>query len=155
MRVSRIGLSAVVLAAFMLVFALSGRPGSSPQPVGQWETSFPAALARAQKTGQYVFLDLYAEGCPVCEAMVRDTYSDPRVQQRLKDYVAVRLRSDSDAKTVEKYGTGLYPTHAIVTPEGKPLATSVGLLTPEELLKMLQPPAPFPTDRPASALISR
>ncbi len=54
-----------------------------------------ARIAAAK--GKYVMLDFYADWCVSCKEMIRFTFSDPRVQERLKDVVL--LKADVTANT--------------------------------------------------------
>jgi thiol:disulfide interchange protein DsbD len=54
-----------------------------------------ARLAQAKADGRAVMLDFYADWCVSCKEMERFTFSDPRVQARLKN--AVLLQADVTA----------------------------------------------------------
>ncbi|OYW36187.1 MAG: thiol:disulfide interchange protein [Hydrogenophilales bacterium 12-61-10] len=54
-----------------------------------------ARLAQAKSEGREVMLDFYADWCVSCKEMERFTFSDPRVQARLKN--AVLLQADVTA----------------------------------------------------------
>ena len=56
-----------------------------------------ARLAAAKAEGKPVMLDFYADWCVSCKEMERFTFSDPKVQARLKD--AVLLKVDVTANT--------------------------------------------------------
>lgn len=56
-----------------------------------------ARLAAAQADGKPVMLDFYADWCVSCKEMERFTFSDPKVQARLKDVVL--LKADVTANT--------------------------------------------------------
>jgi thiol:disulfide interchange protein DsbD len=47
-------------------------------------------LAQAKADGRAVMLDFYADWCVSCKEMERFTFSDPRVQARLKDVVVLQ-----------------------------------------------------------------
>ncbi len=48
------------------------------------------ALARAQQNNQRVMLDFYADWCISCKEMEALTFSNPRVQEALKDFVLLK-----------------------------------------------------------------
>ena len=109
-----IGLLALLLGAAYLIGALSGardilRPLGA---VGSTQAEAPAALqfvrvkniaeldARiAQAGGKTVMLDFYADWCVSCKEMERYTFSDAKVQARLKN--AVLLQANVTANSEE------------------------------------------------------
>lgn len=64
--------------------------------------------------GRYVMLDYYADWCVSCKEMERFTFSDPRVQARLKD--AVLLQADVTANSAED--TALLQRFGLFGPPG-------------------------------------
>ena len=64
------------------------------------------ALAGAR--GKYVMLDFYADWCVSCKEMARDTFSDPRVRDHMKDMVLlqadVTANSTADAALLQRFG---------------------------------------------------
>jgi thiol:disulfide interchange protein DsbD len=109
-----IGLLALLLGIAYLIGALSGardilRPLGA---VGSTQTEAPATLqfvrvknvaeldARlAQAKGKTVMLDFYADWCVSCKEMERFTFSDAKVQARLKN--AILLQADVTANSEE------------------------------------------------------
>ncbi|OZA12726.1 MAG: thiol:disulfide interchange protein, partial [Hydrogenophilales bacterium 17-62-8] len=84
--------------------ALSGNPGATAQAAEVHGLAFErvkdvaaldARLAQAKADGREVVLDFYADWCVSCKEMERFTFSDPRVQARLKN--AVLLQADVTA----------------------------------------------------------
>ena len=66
------------------------------------------ALAKAKSAGQITMLDLYADWCVSCKEMEKYTFSDPGVQQVLKNVVLlqadVTANDDKDKALLKKYG---------------------------------------------------
>jgi thiol:disulfide interchange protein DsbD len=66
-----------------------------------------ARLARAKADGRAVMLDFYADWCVSCKEMERFTFSDARVQARLKDVVVlqadVTATSDADKALLKRF----------------------------------------------------
>jgi len=58
--------------------------------------------------GRYVMLDFYADWCVSCKEMERFTFSDPRVQQRLRDVVLLQAdvtdTTPDDKALLKKFG---------------------------------------------------
>ncbi|MBC7699017.1 MAG: protein-disulfide reductase DsbD [Massilia sp.] len=63
--------------------ALAFKQVSSPQELDE-------AVAAASQAGQAVMLDFYADWCVACKEMEHFTFSDARVQQRLKNVVLLQ-----------------------------------------------------------------
>lgn len=66
-----------------------------------------ARLAAARADGKSVMLDFYADWCVSCKEMERFTFSDPRVQARLKDVVLLKAdvtaNSDADKALLKRF----------------------------------------------------
>jgi len=66
-----------------------------------------ARLAQAKADGRAVMLDFYADWCVSCKEMERFTFSDARVQARLKDVVVlqadVTATSDADKALLKRF----------------------------------------------------
>ena len=66
-----------------------------------------ARLAAAKADGKPVMLDFYADWCVSCKEMERFTFSDPKVQARLKDAVLLKAdvtaNSDADKALLKRF----------------------------------------------------
>ncbi len=103
-----------------------------------------AAVALAAKDGRPVMLDFYADWCVACIEMERDTFTDPRVQQRLSG--AVLLQADVTANTqqdralLERFKLFGPPGLIFFDSQGRELsgARVIGFQAPQAFLRSLQ-----------------
>jgi len=117
-----IGLLALLLGIGYLIGALSGA-GDILRPLGrigsaQAETSTSLQFTRiknlaelntrvAQANGKTVMLDFYADWCVSCKEMERNTFSDSKVQTKLKNSLLlqadVTANSEDDKALLARY----------------------------------------------------
>ena len=103
-----------------------------------------AAVALAAKDGRPVMLDFYADWCVACIEMKRDTFTDPRVQQRFSG--AVLLQADVTANTpedralLERFKLFGPPGLIFFDPQGRELSEArvIGFQAPQAFLRSLE-----------------
>jgi len=160
-----IGLFALLLGVAYLIGALSGsrdilRPLGN---IGRAETQAPATLqfsrvkditdldqriaqarGQAQRRGQIVMLDFYADWCISCKEMERFTFSDESVKAKLKPVLLlqadVTANSEADQTLLKRYGLFGPPGILFFDAQGKELGDFrvTGFLDAAVFLKTLQ-----------------
>lgn len=105
----------------------------------EWRSDYASALSEASRTGKPLFVEFYATWCSACRSLDRTALRDSDVEEALKRFVAVRVDADmSPADLDMKFNVSGIPALHVVSPDGKILASSVGVIGPEELLGLLK-----------------
>lgn len=131
------GLAAILLSFFLFY--------GTPKTTVVWETYTPEKLTLAQESKKPVILDFYADWCIPCHELDQFTYSDPKVQSALNDFVKIKIdltnpENPAFAKLIENYELLGVPTVIFLGPDGKEAvqARLNGFVTPEEFLEVIQ-----------------
>lgn len=102
--------------------------------------SFKEALAKADKEGKKVFVDVYTSWCGPCKWMDAEVFSNPALGERLaKKYIAIKIDAEKspDRRALFHYYIKGYPTMLILDTKGKEVGRLYGRHTLEEVNKQL------------------
>jgi len=108
-----------------------------------WESDEASALARAIEQRKPILIDAYAEWCVACRELDAITFADPRVQQRLRSFVTLKLDftaiTPETQKLRQKYGIVGLPTVLVLDENGveEKEKRLVGFEPPDKFLKRL------------------
>ena len=110
---------------------------------------YDSALAAAAKEQRLVLIDFTGYTCTNCRWMEANMFPRPEIRAELERFVRVKLYTDGEGELYEKhqqfqattFGTVALPLYAVMSPEGRPLATFPGLTRkPEEFIAFLRSP---------------
>ena len=117
-----------------------------------WMTNqYDEALAKAKAENKLVFVNFTGVTCTNCHWMRQNLFPKPEIAGLLKDFVMVELFTDGTGAIDEKnqkleesmFHTVSLPFYAIVTPDGKIVATFAGLTkNPQEFVTFLKTSPP-------------
>ncbi|MFH2010554.1 MAG: cytochrome c biogenesis protein CcdA [bacterium] len=106
-------------------------------------TSVPKCLAAAKKAKRPILMDFWATWCEKCIELEKTTLAHPRVAKVLKRrFVFCKVdctkKNDQTKATKQRFGVKGLPTLVLIDSNGKRVKNVVGLVTPDELLKILK-----------------
>ncbi len=107
----------------------------------QWLTDADQGFRLAARENKPLILDFYADWCVACKELDEKTWSAPEVQERLSDFVTVKLdvtRSNDQTKMYrEKYNIYGMPTVIFFQASGKERARFEGFKSSQEVLTIM------------------
>ncbi|MGK9117983.1 thioredoxin family protein [Olivibacter jilunii] len=100
---------------------------------GKWKD----VMARAKKSGQYIFVDAYTSWCAPCKLLKSKTFKEAHAASYYNtNYINYRIDMEKGEgpKLAEKWQVIAYPTLLFFSPEGKLLMRQVGFVTGDKLV---------------------
>jgi tetratricopeptide (TPR) repeat protein len=112
-----------------------------PAPVQFSDDDFEAALARAKKGRQLLFVDAWAPWCHTCLSMREVVLERPELGRFQRDFTFVAVDTDrpENAAFVERYHMRVWPTFFVIDPAtGGVLGAYGGSLSLDEMVAFLE-----------------
>lgn len=142
------GIAAIIFGLTFLI-KVESRPGIV------WEAYSLDKLEAAQKAGQPVILDFYADWCIPCHELDQFTYSDPKVMEALKDFRKIKvdvtnLDKPEAVDATEEFQVIGVPTIIFLDPYGQEVeeARMTGFFPPKQFLAILKENNLLPSESP-------
>jgi thioredoxin-like negative regulator of GroEL len=104
----------------------------------KWYATFEEASLWAQRTGQPMLLDFWAEWCAPCKVMDADVYPNAEVVQAAAPFAFVKINFDKKAALARRYKVQNMPTLVLTDSYGRELFRYSGLIGAPALTALLQ-----------------
>jgi len=116
-----------VLALATLFVALSSGCGWV-----QWERSFETGMKRAATQRRRAVVQFYSAINGDCLEMDRNVFTDPEVQDLMRNFVAIRLDSVLNNNLAQNFNVQTVPTFFVIRPDGQIAGSASGLMEAEK-----------------------
>jgi thioredoxin-like negative regulator of GroEL len=121
-----------MFATLVACTALAGQ--TAPADIA-WARSLNSALSHAKKTKRLVLVDFYAYWSEPCKQMHRETYGDPRVVRKSRDFEMVQIDGEREGRPVaRKYRVRGFPETLYLDASGRVVGRIAGFRPPEQML---------------------
>ncbi|UCC68440.1 MAG: thioredoxin family protein [Armatimonadota bacterium] len=112
-------------------------PTQSPEQTASiaWSYDYQAALALAKEQNKPLMVDVFATWCKPCQMLDEEVFSRPDVAESSQNFVCVKLDGDKNPDLREKLGVTGYPTVVFLSPDGRALRRSRGLVPYSVMLR--------------------
>jgi len=105
-----------------------------------WMTNDEAGFQKALANNKPIFMDFFATWCVPCLEMEKKTFSQPEIQNFLKEkFIPIKVECTEETpqckRLVDKYGIIGWPTMLVLTPQGEVIEKIVGENLPPEAFK--------------------
>ncbi len=92
--------------------------------------SLEAAIQKAKSTGQFLFVDVYAEWCKPCKRLEKEVFADEEVGTIFREhYLAIRIDAEKeDPSLIESLDIEVYPTMLFYDARGRRVHRQEGFL---------------------------
>lgn len=120
---------------------LSAQTVKTSKKIDFIEDAWSEALKQAAAQNKYIFVDAYASWCGPCKMLKNTTFKNQKVAfffNKTFVNISIDMEKGVGPKLAAEWQMQAYPTLIIFNPQGKPVLSTVGYVTADELLKFGQ-----------------
>jgi len=100
-------------------------------------TNYEEALKLSEKHNMPIMILFTADWCHWCEKMKKETFTNPNVKEKLKNYIYCEINTDNDSWVAKKYKVKSLPSCAIIN-HGKTIKFSPGFKNSTDFFNWLE-----------------
>lgn len=125
-----------MVASLTLMFAMAQTAGAQDR---KWFDSPDEAAGVAARSGKMIVVSVGADWCHYCKKMDRETWSDGKVQQAIKqNYVPLKLTDEKHHELLAVMQIKAFPTTLVFTSDKKFLTKMDGYVDAEKMALLLE-----------------
>jgi thiol:disulfide interchange protein len=131
--------SFLLLVAVLLLSWNANAQQNKTSEVSFYSSTWADVLQKAKRENKIIFLDGYTTWCAPCKNLKKKTFTDKTVAEYFnKNFLNVMfdMEKGEGLMLAKKYKIESYPTLLFLKPDGTIIKTSVGFLTPKELMNI-------------------
>lgn len=144
MKVLLVSIITVMLVPFYACAQQNTAPDAPPaitKPatgVITWTNTLAEGLETAREKGLPLMVDFYADWCGWCKKLDRDVYTTDQVVKLSRQFVNVKVNTDRDAATAQRYKIQGLPTVLFLGSNGEVIEQFIGYRPPQDFIRVMQ-----------------
>ena len=126
-------------ATFAVIFLMMVMPcGSAVSQEIQWH-SYGDGMSRGKFEKKKVFIHFYADWCPACKQMEKQTFKNPDVVASLNEnFIPIKVNTDRDQQTATIFRVRALPDNWFIAEDGEIIGHQPGFIPPDQFSTMLK-----------------
>lgn len=128
-----------VLIFLIVVFCLLSVSKGFTSSAGILWLSYDEGIAMIEKEPQKLLISFYSDRCDYCKVMEEETFKDPAIVAYInKNFIPVRVNSDTDRKTAENFKVRGLPDTWFMTETKEAIGHWPGFIPAETMIMVLK-----------------
>jgi thioredoxin-related protein len=112
--------------------------GSAVSQEIQWH-SYGDGMSRGKFEKKKVFIHFYADWCPACKQMEKNTFKDPGVIASLNEnFIPIKVNTDRNQETATIFRVRELPDNWFIAENGEIIGHRPGFIPPDQFSTMLK-----------------
>lgn len=99
-----------------------------------WMEDYEEAQALAAEENRPMMVDVFATWCHPCDILAERVFTQAEVEERSKEFVALRVDADERRDLARKWRIMNLPTVLFLSPDGEELGRVMGAVPPQNML---------------------